>query len=281
VGAAADEIERLAGRADRAVEAAQRLDEPARGVALELKQALDEIHKAGLVRVVRRLKDDPAGKQLLFELVDDPIVYALLAMHGIVRPDLATRVGRVIDAVRPYMRSHGGDVELVEVRDATAFIRLHGACNGCSMVSATLREGVEDALRANVPEIRAIEVVPSEPGPALIMPESIGVAASSATWIGGPKLDDIPPGRMRAFDADGVSVLVVNIGGQLRAYRNACAHQGMPLDRGTLDPDSGELTCPWHGWCFDVTSGECLVAPQAQLEPFPLRVAEGRVWVRR
>ena len=57
---------------------------------------------------------------------------------------------------------------LPEVRDAIVYVRLHGSCNGCSMAAVTLREGVEEALRANVPEIAGVEVVPSEPGPALV-----------------------------------------------------------------------------------------------------------------
>ena len=66
----------------------------------------------------------------------------------------------------------------------------------------------------------------------------------------------------------------------MRAYRNACAHQGLPLDGGILDDENGTITCPWHGFQFDSESGECFSAPQCQLEPFPLRVKDERVWVR-
>mgnify|MGYP000724176639 FL=1 len=47
---------------------------------------------------------------------------------------------------------------------------------------------------------------------------------------------------------------------------------------GEIDGDT--LTCPWHGYCFEVESGECRNAPQVQLEPYPLRVQDGRIWVR-
>ena len=40
------------------------------------------------------------------------------------------------------------------------------------------------------------------------------------------------------------------------------------------------ITCPWHGFCFDSKTGECLTAPEAQLEPLPLQVRDGRVFVR-
>jgi nitrite reductase/ring-hydroxylating ferredoxin subunit len=47
-----------------------------------------------------------------------------------------------------------------------------------------------------------------------------------------------------------------------------------------LDLTNGTLTCPWHGFCFDATSGECLSAPGVQLEQLPLRIDDGDVWVR-
>lgn len=278
-GAEPDELDRLAGQVDAAVAAVGGLGEAERAKALELKAAVEAFHKAALTTLVRRLRADPRGKELLFELVDDPLVHAMFAMHGIVRADLATRVARVIEHVRPYMRSHGGDVELVEVRDRVAYVRLHGACNGCSMSAVTLREGVDEALRANVPEIAGVEVLPSDPGPARIMPESIGVRSQAAGWVAGPPLEQVPPGSMCRLDTEQASVLIINHQDQLSAYRNACAHQGLPLDGGLLDPQAGTLTCPWHGFCFDTTSGECLTAPQAQLESFPLRVEAGRIWV--
>jgi Fe-S cluster biogenesis protein NfuA/nitrite reductase/ring-hydroxylating ferredoxin subunit len=275
-----DELDTLAQRVDGAIDAARKLDAGARDAALELKDALEAIHKAGLTRIVRRLKDDPRGKELLFELVDDPLVYALFAMHGIVRADLTTRVVRVIEAVRPYMQSHGGDVELAEVRGSTVYVRLHGACNGCSMSAVTLREGVEEALKHNIPEITAVEVLPNEPGPALIGLHEIGVNSKQSGWVQGPAAADVPPGSMRRMDCGDTSVLLINLDNRLSAFRNACAHQGLPLDDGLLDAETGSLTCRWHGFCFDASSGECLTAPQAQLESFPLRVENGNIWVR-
>jgi nitrite reductase/ring-hydroxylating ferredoxin subunit len=54
----------------------------------------------------------------------------------------------------------------------------------------------------------------------------------------------------------------------------------MPLDKAIIDTTEGTLTCPWHGFCFDATTGECLTMPGAQLEQLPLRVEDGHVWVR-
>lgn len=274
-----EDFETLAERVDQSMNEVRKLDEDGQAKAMKLKAAIEDFHKFGLTKIVQHLKADPHGKALLFELVDEPSVHALFAMHGIVRADLTTRVSRVIDMVRPYMQSHGGDVELVEVNADTVFVKLHGACNGCSMSAVTLRNGVEEALKEHVPEVTNVEVVPSDPGPAIIPLDAIGIE-KPAEWIKGPPVDDVSDTRPYRLDTDETSIIIVKLANQLSAYRNACAHQGLPLDGGILDQAAGTLTCPWHGFCFDAHSGECFTAPQAQLEPFPLRIEAGFVWVR-
>ncbi|WP_448541566.1 NifU family protein [Roseiflexus sp.] len=275
-----DILEQLASRIDQAAAAVDKLDHQARDSAHELQHAIEAFHKEALTRMVRRLKDDPRGKELLFEMVDDPLIYALFVRHAIVRPNIIMRVSRVLDLARPYIRSHGGDVELVEVRDNVVYVRLHGSCNGCSLSAVTLRNEIEAALRTNIPEITGVQVVAAEAAPALIMPESIGVRDHLAGWVAGPPTDDVPPGVMYRLQTERDDILIINLDGRLSAFRNACAHQGLPLDGGILDAETGTITCPWHGFCYDASSGECLTAPQAQLEPFPLRIEQGRIWVR-
>jgi len=276
-----ESLEYLADQVDKALLVIETLEPSAKRKALDLKQSLEAFHKVGLTKIVQRLKADPQGKALLYELVDIPEVYALLLMHGIVRPSIPNRVRQVIDNVRPYMQSHGGDVELVEVQQDTVYLRLHGACNGCSMSAVTLREGVEEALRESVPEIQNIEVLPNEPGPAMISIDAIPVLTERPSgWISGPKVDAIEAGRPYRLDTDETSIVILRLQDKLMAYRNECAHQGLPIDGGMLDTQNGTITCPWHGFCYDAMSGECLSAPQAQLESFPLRVQEGVIWIR-
>lgn len=280
-------FEQLAKRVDDAVAALADLDPAARAVAEELKSAIEEIHRAGLVTMVRRMRDDPAARDVLFGLVDDPTVHLLLSLHGIVRPDPVTHANQVLTSVRPQLHSHGGDVTLVRVEDGTAFVRLEGACNGCSMSSVTLRNLVEEALVQQVPAISAVEVLPNEPTPTLIPIEAlrIGRDPSGEGWVKvGPAaelaLDDLTALSLTTASGQTVEAIVVNAGNRLSAYRNECAHEALPLDNAVLDLSNNTLTCPWHGFCFDATSGECLSAPGAQLEQLPLRVDDGVVWVR-
>lgn len=280
-------FEDLAKRVDDAVAALEGLDSAARAVAEELKAAIEEIHRAGLVTMVRRMRSDDTARDVLYELVDDPTVHLLLSLHGIVRPDPVTHANQVLASVRPQLNSHGGDVTLVRVEDATAFVRLEGACNGCSMSSVTLRNLVEEALVQGVPAISAVEVLPNEPTPTLIPIEALRIGRDPAGegWVEvGPAaelaIDDLSPLSLTTATGERAEVIVVNAGQRLSAYRNECAHEALPLDNAVLDLGSNTLTCPWHGFCYDATSGECLSAPGAQLEQLPLRVDDGVVWVR-
>lgn len=283
------DFDELARRVDEAVTALAELDPTSRAVAEEVKAAVEAVHRAGLVTIVRRLREDPATRAVLYELVDEPVVHLLLSIHGIVRPDPVTHANRVLAAVRPQLHSHGGDVTLVRVDDGTAYVRLEGACNGCSMSSVTLRNMVEGALIEGVPSIAAVEVLPNEPTPALIPVESLMTGRverdpSADGWARVGPAAEVADGVLTRAQLNtpqgAVDVIIVSIDHRLAAYRNECAHQGLPLDNAILDVGAGTLTCPWHGFSYDATSGECLSAPGAQLEQLPLRVDRGDVWVR-
>ncbi len=281
------EFEMLAKRVDDAMRALAGVDPMSRAIAEEVKAAVEAIHRAGLISIVRRLKADEATRAALFELVDDPVVHLLLSIHEIVRPDPMTLANRVLAEVRPQLQSHGGDVALVGIEDGTAFVRLEGACNGCSMSSVTLRTLVEGALTEGVPGVHLVEVLPNEPSPTLISVESltIGLNPANEGWVQLGPVAGVPDGNItsRSLTADSgayAEVIIVRVANKMTAYRNECAHEALPLDNAMLDVSNGTLTCPWHGFCYDATSGECLTAPGAQLEQLPLRIDNGDVWVR-
>ncbi len=306
-------VELLAARVDRAVSAAMQLDDAARDIAIEVKDATEAFHREALVTIVQHLKADPRGKELLFELVDDEGVYGLLTLHGIVRTPPLVRAEQALAAVRPYLESHGGDVELVDIDNGVAKVRLLGSCNGCSMSSQTLTNAVQTALVDNVPEIAGIEVVPTEPEPTLIAPESLfrrpdgdlatngapgsthettpatTAAAAAAShhdpsasghdgWVRGPALLELPdPGLVRT-DLDGGSFIVVHDGGVITAFRNECGHLGLELD--DAEVGRGRVVCDHHGFQFDVMTGAGLTDPDAGLDPIPSRVEGVHVWLR-
>lgn len=70
---------------------------------------------------------------------------------------LRERVQAALQTIRPHLQADGGDVELVDVQDGVAKVRLKGACHGCPMAVMTLQMGIERVLRKEVPEIQSVE----------------------------------------------------------------------------------------------------------------------------
>lgn len=285
---------RAAGeRVDRALAEVEGLEGEGRDRALELKGAIEAFHREGLRAIVRALQADPRGAELLLGLARDPGVFALFSLHGLVRVDLEAEIERILDLVRPYLRSHGGEVELAAVEGGVVRVRLLGACDGCSLSARTLRESVEATLRTHAPEIERVEVVEAggapegEPEAGFVPLASLrrrGKGGAESGWVEGPPLAELEEGRpLRvavAGSEGGAGLLLLLLGGRPLAYRNACGHQGLPLDGALVDPAEGTLTCPWHGYRFDAATGEGLTAPRVRLEAVPLRVEGGRVLVR-
>ena len=76
-----------------------------------------------------------------------------------VTEDTKTKVGKVIELIRPRLQADGGDIELVDVKDNIAKVRLQGACAGCPMAQMTLKNFVEAMIKKQVPEIKGVEAV--------------------------------------------------------------------------------------------------------------------------
>ena len=266
---ASDDFEIVAGKVDQAIASVQGLDADARRKANTLRESIEAFHKIGLAKVVQGLKSDPRGRELLMELAAEPAVYALFSMHGLIRADVATRVGRVIEMIRPHIQAQGSDVELHSVDGHIVFVKMPGA-KGCSTTTSALRTSVEEALRAQVPEIEKMEVVPNEPAKESFV-QIITAPPGDAGWMRGPSTSELQEAKPFRWDIGEVSVMLLRFDGRLQAFHNACAHQGLPLDGGTVDVEARSISCPWHGFRFDCTSGECLTAPAFNSQSIPCR----------
>ena len=86
------------------------------------------------------------------------MVASLLLIHGLYPVELETRVHEALESVRPYMESHGGDVELLGIEDGVARLRLVGHCEGCPASEATLELAIKKALEETAPDLEGLEV---------------------------------------------------------------------------------------------------------------------------
>ena len=137
----------------------------ARERAEELVRLVADLYGAGLERVLTILHEGGhLGDDMLAALAADDLVASLLLVHDLHPYDVQTRVEQALDSVRPYLGSHGGDVELLGVsEDGVVRLRLLGSCDGCASSSVTLKLAVEGAIEAAAPEIVGIEVeMPAE-----------------------------------------------------------------------------------------------------------------------
>jgi Fe-S cluster biogenesis protein NfuA len=76
------------------------------------------------------------------------------------KEEIITKVNSAIDVIRPYLQNDGGDISLVEItEDLTVKVKLHGACGTCPYSLMTLKNGVEQAIRRDVPEIKEVVAV--------------------------------------------------------------------------------------------------------------------------
>ena len=256
-------------------------DETPRGVTMAYREALEAINGEALRRLVRALKTDPAAMVAMKAALADEVVYAVMRRHGIVKASVTERVEAALEGIRPMLASHGGDVELVKVAPPSIEVRFTGACDGCPASQLTFHAGVKTAVEAACPEITEILQVKghggagTDNGVRFVSPFAI---ETEGDWLFAGSLSDVPEGGLVAKTIGGESVILSRQGAAVTCFQNACAHLGMPLDDGPVA--DGLVTCPHHGFRYDLATGECLTAPTVQLQPHAVRVQHRRIEVR-
>jgi Fe-S cluster biogenesis protein NfuA len=128
--------------------------------ALEVVQALLDLYGEGLGRIVARV---PAE-----ELTGDELVSHLLLLHDLHPVPVEVRVRGALEAVRPYLETHGGNVELLGVRDGVARVRMEGSCSGCPSSAMTLKLAIEEAVHKAAPDVERVEAEDGPPAPQLL-----------------------------------------------------------------------------------------------------------------
>jgi nitrite reductase/ring-hydroxylating ferredoxin subunit len=91
------------------------------------------------------------------------------------------------------------------------------------------------------------------------------------------KMEEVPAGTIREYALEGKVIALANVGGKLFAINNVCLHRGGPLGEGELEGQ--KVTCPWHGWQYDVTTGKLAANPAVGVETFPVEVRGDDIFV--
>jgi Fe-S cluster biogenesis protein NfuA len=74
----------------------------------------------------------------------------------VIEMDIEKRIIEEIDKLRPFLQNDVGNIEYVKYEDGNVYVRLTGACAGCSMIDYTLKEGVEEILTSEIPEVKNV-----------------------------------------------------------------------------------------------------------------------------
>lgn len=242
------------------------------------RRALEALHGEALTRLIRALKMDPAALEALKAAARDEVVYAVLRRHGLLKPSLNERIEAALQGIRPMLASHGGDVELVKVDPPRVEVRFSGACDGCAASALTFQAGVRKAIQeacAEITEIAHVKGTEGAGGARFVSPFAL---AAGGSWFLACTLRDIPDQGVRAIDAGGQKLVLFRRGSVVTCFRNACAHLGQAIDQGSVE--GGIITCPHHGFRYDLASGQCLTASDLQLQAHAVRVMGNRIEVR-
>lgn len=93
------------------------------------------------------------------------------------------------------------------------------------------------------------------------------------------RVEDVPPGRAATVElAGGGELALFNVGGEFYAIENFCPHKGAPLADGNLRGCIVE--CDWHGWQFDVRTGQCFTTAKGDVETYEVLIEDGWIKIR-
>lgn len=261
------DVERLLDRVDH-ISAGE-----SKQLAGALVRALVDLYGRGLERIVEEVAARDEDGSLAAAFADDELITHLLLLHGLHPVPLEQRVAGALQSVRPYLESHGGNVELREIRGDAVRIRLQGTCSGCPSSTITLKLAVENAIRKAAPEIEEVlaEDDGAGPEPALLQIELS--SALDSGWRTAGALKELGDSGLAVKQVGGEPILFASAAGRYYGYRPLCAACEGSLEDASLT--GVELACPECGMRYDVVrAGRCLDSPQLHLEPVPLLEGE-------
>ncbi len=268
------QTQELVADVERLLEDLETLADPvARQTATGVVQALLELYGTGLERIVDEIAARDDDGEIARAFAEDELVSHLLLLHGLHPVPVAERVREALREVRPYLESHGGNVELLAVEGATVRLRMQGSCSGCPSSAMTLKLAIENAIQKVAPEIEDVVAAEEEPTapPPLLQIEIAPTVDGAWTTLG--VLREVAPGHVTVKEVEGAALALLRLGRGLYAYRSRCPACERSLEGAALA--GAELTCRGCGTRYDaLRAGRGLDLPELHLEPLPLLEGE-------
>jgi Fe-S cluster biogenesis protein NfuA/nitrite reductase/ring-hydroxylating ferredoxin subunit len=247
----------------------------ARELIQDCMESVLGFYGAGLKRILQVVSEDgPEGRKVFRDLIRDDVVKGLLLIHDLHPLNLENRLLEALDKVRPYLKSHGGNVELISLENDVARLRLQGTCQSCASSSVTLELAIRHAIEQACPDLVHFEVegiTQDKSAASLVSRRAV------TDWTVIKSADQLEEGAWMPVRIGDVRLVVCKVSDTLYAYRNRCPACNMPLDTGSFE--GGFLSCALNHRYDVVHAGRCAEIPSAHLDPFPLLVQENVVKV--
>jgi Fe-S cluster biogenesis protein NfuA/nitrite reductase/ring-hydroxylating ferredoxin subunit len=242
----------------------------ARELMQECMESVLSFYGDGIARMLELVKRSGIGGQKAYDdLIHDGVVGGLLLIHGLHPRDLETRLREALDKVRPYMESHGGNVELLSLQNDFARLRLQGSCKTCPSSAVTLELAVRHAIEEACPDLVGFEVEGATAA------ETARQSYPRAAWVEIENARQLADGAFLSCQADGAPLFICRVGGRLYAYRDRCPACNVPLHLGAVE--GGMIICG-EGHRFSVPdAGRSPDEPAVHLDPFPLIDENGAI----
>jgi len=253
-------------------------DPNARRMLQETLESVLSFYGHGLERILELVdKAGPDGAKVRDTLLHDPGISGLLLIHGLHPISLEERMTEALNKVRPYMESHGGNVELISLENDYAKLRLQGHCKTCPSSTVTLELAVRAAIEEACPDLAGFEVegMKSDTEPSSQLFAHAPNAAPEWTRI--ESAGELADGKLMSVRAESDSLLICKVSDQLYAYRDHCPACNLPLHLGEMK--GGLIICSL-GHRFDARrAGMNPDDANLHLDPLPLLMQDGVVKV--
>jgi Fe-S cluster biogenesis protein NfuA/nitrite reductase/ring-hydroxylating ferredoxin subunit len=243
----------------------------------ECMEAVLAFYGHGLSRILQIVgRAGLDGRKVYQDLIHDDVIKGLLLIHDLHPLDLEARLREALDKVRPYLRSHGGNVELISLEHDRAKLQLEGTCKSCASSSVTLELAIRQAIEQACPDLVHFEVEGVVQDDKLPLGTRLS-AQKSIAWTVIEDAERLAEGAWMPVRIEQIRLVICKVNETFYAYRNRCPACNVPFDAGGLA--GGILSCA-SGHRYDVLhAGRCAEIPSAHLDPFPLLFQEGVIKV--
>ncbi len=235
-----------------------------------LLESIDVVHRTALTHLMDAIRG-MAGDAFVNRLIADPAIRLLLMSYDLIAVDRRLQAEEALDAVRGHLHARGIDVELLEVVGGAVYVRLHGI-EAAHVTVAAVRQDVESALTAGLIGFQQLELQARDQKSGKLIQLMRARPMRKPVYQRVSGADDFGGKPIHAVEVDDLSILLVQLDGEVYAVQNRCGDTPLPLQFSVLE--GATLKCSWHGCVYDIRTGRRLDMEGDSIPVYPVSVNE-------